>query len=356
MSTFRRRSLIEQTAGHLREGLRAGRWRGQLPGVVRLAADLGVSINTLRAALRTVEAEGLVALGANGRSRHVPDKAARRKRPLRVGLLLYEPADRLLPYIVELQHALLEAGHLAVFPAQSLVELQMEVARVGRLVRKTAVDAWVVIAGSRDVLAWFGAQPVPAFALFGRQAGQQPIAGIRFDSPPAYTAATRQLIGLGHQRIVLLLRSAGAGSEPGLSARAVLDEMQAHGLPTGAFNLPDWEETREGLQKLLRELFRVTPPTALIIDSAPIFFATQQFLARHRMQVPEQVSLICTDQDPGFAWCVPSIAHMGWDFGPVVRRAVRWAATVSRGGEDRKQTLAPIEFIPGGTIGPVWKR
>ena len=354
MSTFRRLSLIEQTAGHLREGLRAGRWRGQLPGVIRLAADLGVSINTLRAALRSVEAEGLVMLGANGRSRHVPAKAARRKRPLRVGLLLYEPADRLSPYIVELQHALLEAGHIAVFPTQSLVELQMEVARVARLVRGTAVDAWLVLAASRDVLAWFGAQPVPAFALFGRQTGQL-IAGIRFDNPPAYTAATRQLIGLGHRRIVLLFRKAGAGPEPNRTARAVLDEMKAHDLPTGAFNLPDWEQTRDGLQKVLSELFRVTPPTALIIDSAGIFFATQQFLARHRMQVPEQVSLICTDQDLAFDWCVPSIAHMGWDFGPVVRRVVRWAATVSRGGEDRKQTLAPIEFIPGGTIGPVWK-
>jgi hypothetical protein len=32
---------------------------------------------------------------------------------------------------------------------------------------------------------------------------------------------------------------------------------------------------------------------------------------------------------------------------------VRWAATVSRGGKDVKQTSVPAEFIIGGTIGRV---
>ena len=86
---LRRLSIAAQTAVHLREGLREGRWRGQLPGVIRLAAELGVSTHTLRAALRTVEAEGLVALSEDGRSRQVPESPARRKRPLRIGILLY---------------------------------------------------------------------------------------------------------------------------------------------------------------------------------------------------------------------------------------------------------------------------
>ena len=43
MHPIRRLSLAEQTAAHLREGLRRGRWRGTLPGLVRLAAELDVS-------------------------------------------------------------------------------------------------------------------------------------------------------------------------------------------------------------------------------------------------------------------------------------------------------------------------
>jgi DNA-binding LacI/PurR family transcriptional regulator len=72
--------------------------------------------------------------------------------------------------------------------------------------------------------------------------------------------------------------------------------------------------------------------------------------------VPEDVSLVCSDSDPTFAWCEPSIAHITWDSRPVVRRIVRWVANVSRGREDVRQNFGPAEFIPGGTIGPAPKK
>ena len=270
---------------------------------------------------------------------------------MRIALLDYEPLARTEGYMVELQHLLAAAGHAAFFTEKSLVELRMDVARIGRLVRQTKADAWVIGAGSREVLEWFCAQPMPAFALFGRREGL-PIAAIGPDKQPAIAAATRHLIGLGHRRIVLLARRLRRLPEPGRSERALLDELKSHGIPMGDFNLPDWEETREGFQELLGSLFRVTPPTALIVDEAPFFVATQQFLAGRGIRVPQQVSLICTDADPTFSWCMPSIAHIRWDPDPVVRRIVRWAATVSRGRKDVKQAFTLAEFIPGGTIGP----
>lgn len=68
--------------------------------------------------------------------------------------------------------------------------------------------------------------------------------------------------------------------------------------------------------------------------------------------MPQEVSLVCTDADPTFDWCQPSVAHIRWDSRPVVRRIVRWAANVSQSKEDVRQTLTPAEFVPGGTIGP----
>ena len=348
-------SAVEQVAAHLREEMRRGSLSGAMPGVQRLAAELGVSPKTMVAALRQLAHEGWVVGHGPRRKRRVElSGGGAAPRPLRIALLAYEPVANTEGYVIKLQHLLMEAGHTAFFTEKSLMELGMNVARIDRLVRRTEADAWVIVAGSREVLEWFCAQPVPALALFGRQKGL-PIAGARPDKVPAIAAATRHLIELGHRRIVLLARRMRRLPEPGRSERAFLNELEAHGIKQGQaghFNLPDWEETREGLQHLLGELFRVTPPTAIIIDEASLFAATQQFLARRRILVPEQVSLICTDADPTFAWCMPSIAHIRWDSGPVVRRIVRWAATVSRGGEDLKQTLTPAEFVPGGTIGP----
>lgn len=166
------------------------------------------------------------------------------------------------------------------------------------------------------------------------------------------TAATRHLISLGHRRIVLVTRRGRRQPELGRAERAFLVELQAHGVPGGDFNLPDWEETQEGFQELLSSLFRVTPPTALIVDEAQFFVATQQFLAGRGIRVPQTVSLICTDANPVFVWCQPSIAHIRWDARPLVRRIVRWAATVSRGGRDVKQSSVPADFVEGATTGP----
>jgi len=268
-----------------------------------------------------------------------------------VAILLHEAANRKLDYIVELQHALEHAGHTVLLCPKTLVDLGFKLPKICPLVEQTAADAWLVCAGTREVLEWFSRRPERSFALFGRRTGL-PIAATGPDKPSVYVAVARHLIRLGHRRIVLLARSMRRQPKPGQSERAFLDELAAHGIRTGSFNLPDWQETREGFQFLLNSLFAVTPPTALLVDEAPFFIATLQFLARRGVWVPEDVSLICTDPDPTFDWCEPSIAHIRWDSRPLVRRVVRWVANVSRDHRDVRQTLFPAEFVQGGTIGP----
>lgn len=137
----------------------------------------------------------------------------------------------------------------------------MDAGHVARFVKKTGADAWVVCAASRDVLRWFADYEKPAFALFGRRS-TLPIAWIGPDHVTTWRLLTRRLITLGHQRIVTLVREQPAGSG---AVRAMLEEMQANGLATSSYNLPDWEETREGFHRVLDGLFQVTAPTALII-------------------------------------------------------------------------------------------
>jgi DNA-binding LacI/PurR family transcriptional regulator len=95
----------------------------------------------------------------------------------------------------------------------------------------------------------------------------------------------------------------------------------------------------------------VTPPTAVVVDEVLLFVATQQFLARRRLRVPEEVSLVCLDANPVFEWCRPSVAHVRWDQSPVLRRVVEWAKHVASNKRDLRETLTRAEFIDGGTIG-----
>ena len=351
MHPIRLLSVSAQVAAHLRAQLKRGVWMETMPGVGTLAKQLDVNHKSVEAALRQLEQEGLLAGQGPGRKRRIVAPSGKPMRPTRVAILPYEASDQFSTCIVELQHALVEAGHTVVMEGASLVALAMDLPRIQRLVQQTEADAWVVQAGSREVLEWFAAQPVPAIALFGRREGVA-VAAAGPDTRTAVSSAVRQLIALGHRRVVMICRSERRKPAPGLTERVLLDELTAHGIATSDYNLPDWEETVEGFQSLLSSLFRITPPTALIVGIGEFFVATQQFLAKRGIRVPEQVSLVCFDSDPGFDWCMPSIAHIRWEIGPVVRRIVQWANNVSRGQQDVKHTSTPAEFVPGGTIGP----
>ena len=91
---------------------------------------------------------------------------------------------------------------------------------------------------------------------------------------------------------------------------------------------------------------------ALIIEEPFLFTATYHFLASRGVRVPEDVSLLCTDEDPMFSWCEPSVAHISFDQRPVVRRVARWVAGVSRRNPEKRQKQDPAKFVAGGTIGP----
>jgi DNA-binding LacI/PurR family transcriptional regulator len=345
-------SITDQVTGHLRREILRGRWSGTLPGKHLLAAELGVNNKTIEVAMRQLEQSGLLLPRGAGRCRLITLPRDHRKpaRTLRIALLLNDHEfDEKIKLVLEFKHALTEAGHTLITLPQSLTTLRFDPKLVAALVRKTEADAWLILAASRGVLEWFASQPVPAFAVFGNRVGVK-IPSVSPNKPPVIAEATRHLIALGHRRIVLLTRRAGRLPHPTAGVAAYLDTLRGHGRQIGEFNLPDWEETNTGFHDCLRSLFKTTPPTALIVDEVPYFFATTQFLLRRGIRVPAEVSLICTDDDGTFAHCDPPVACMRWDMRPVIRRIVNWAANVSRGKADFTQTLTPAEFAPGGTL------
>lgn len=345
-------SVTDQVAETLIDGIRQGRWRDAMPGRVALARELGVNHKTVEAALKTLEKAGWLERQGSGKGRRITRRETTSHKALRIVILVYEKGDLMRQDLLTLLHRLQAAGHLASFAGTTLRKLGMNVARIARFVEKTEADAWIVEAGPRDVLQWFAERPTPAFALYGRLA-QARIASTGPDKSAAGQELIARLIGFGHQRIVLLVREERRKPSPGIPERAFLDLLETSGIKTSAYNLPDWGDTPEELHHALDSLFRLTPPTALIIDDIALFFATMQHLAGIGIAAPDQVSLACTDSDPNFEWCRPHITHIAWDSGPVINRVVKWANNVSRGKDDRRETSAKAKLVIGGTIGPV---
>jgi DNA-binding LacI/PurR family transcriptional regulator len=344
-------TITEQIAEYLRGEMFRGRWTDTIPGLHALADELDVNYKTVDAALNLLENQGLLVRQGAGKCRKIVLSPGKKTvASMKIAILPYEDQDRQQDYMIHLQHRLKEAGHQSFSHEQTLTGLGMKMSRIRKIVKSVEADAWVVTSGSGEVLQWFSEQPAPTFALFGRMNGL-PIAGIKPDKAPPLADATRQLIALGHSRISLLAQSTRRLPEPGHGERTFLKELESHGIPTSTYNLPDWDDSTEGFHQVLDALFRTTPPTALILDEAPLLIAAQQFLLSRGLRVPQDVSLICTDSDPHFSWCTPSIAHIHWDKRPVIRRIVKWANNISRGKKDIGQKLTPAEFIVGGTVG-----
>jgi DNA-binding LacI/PurR family transcriptional regulator len=345
-------TAAEQVASHLRAELVAGAWRGQMPGVLSLAAELGVNHKTVEAALKLLTTEGVLVNQGAGKSRQIPVMEKESHRPsLRIGILMHESADLRTDCMVEIWHQLIESGHTPFVAKQSLTSLGMEKEKVADYVAGNPADGWLLLSAPRGVIEWFSKQALPFFGLFA-QIRRLQYASAGPEKTPAYIEVVRKLIGYGHRRIVLLARSLHRHPVPGHSQRHFLRVMSAAGIEVSDYHFPFWEDTKEGFHSCLEGLFHATPPTALLVEDPILFGAVQQFLAERGMRVPGDISLVCADPDPTFVWRNPKVAHIRWDSAPCVKRVVMWANHVASGKEDRIRLLTPAKFVDGGTIGP----
>jgi len=342
-------SASEQVAGYLRENLRRGTWGKTMPGESRLVAQLGVGCDTIKMALRHLEQEGLLISQGVGRRRKIVLPEDHTPPALRVAVQFYEKGDEAHDLFIRFQNKLVAAGHTVVPARKNLTNLGGNTRRLARIIKETEADAWVVIAGSEEVLQCFVKGQIPVFALYGWFARLR-IAGIKPNQVPAIVAATRRLIALGHQRIVIL-DSKSTLSSPGPNGVAFLNELEAHGITAGNFNMPSWEGGFDGFYRRLESLFAHTQPTAIFIYSAAEYFAVAQFLLNRGLRVPQDVSLVCLDKAPYFRRYQPSISHVRWNDQLMVNRIARWAKNIGHGKEDIRQTLIDAEFIEAGTVG-----
>jgi DNA-binding LacI/PurR family transcriptional regulator len=357
---LRRLPLAEQTAAHLREGFQTGRWVGLLPGVPQLANELLVSNQTVRTALKLLEAEGWLEDRGAGRRRRIVAEQVKKpdRRTLRIGIMLHVPLEKndamSLKVLLGTRRAIEMAGHTCVFSDQYLTQMGDKAARLSRAVKAADVDAWIVSLGSSVAMEWFAAQPLPVFALGGRFE-EFPVAGSATRIAPAIESAVDALVKLGHRRIVMLTTTLLRQPKPIPSLASYLTFLEARGIATADYHLPHFEDTAEGLEHCLDSLFRVTPPTALMVVQSDHCAAVLAFLARRRLQVPGDVSLIYMDNDPVFALRLPPLDHFRGPVKEYIARVARWVDGVAKGRPDKRQVIFPAVYVPGGTVGPAKK-
>lgn len=357
MQPFRPQSLVDQVHAHLRESLLEGTWRERLPSEPRLVAELGVSRRVVREALKRLADEGGIQETGQGKRREISTNTQTGSAPRRqrVRILLGEPLqsdNASSQYLMlSLANRIKEQGHDCEFAHRSIQELGDKPQRLERMVRETGADMWIIYSAPRWVLEWFSTRSQPAFAIGGRPQGLG-LANVFISLSNAVREIVKSLVALGHQRIVLIAPGAWRLPVPGPTQTSYLSALQAHGIPYDThFNLPDWEDTPDGLERLLESLFRVTPPTALIVLEPVHCVAVCAFLADRSLRIPRDVSVISLVADSIFAFRKPQFSQVRWNNTAMISPVLRWVNAVAAGKHPRTASVIHSTFDPGGTIG-----
>ena len=358
---MKRLDVHEQVRDFIRAALAEGRWRDGLPSERRLAAELGVARMTLVKALGVLEKEGVLARSANEKNgRRIV--AARRPgagaAPLRVGILIpasgEAESEPLFHSRTMLMRLLEGAGHVPQLVYHDVASGAMRPRRLASQVDAAKAGAWIVISGTKELLAWFEGRAEPVIRFGGPAAGFDRLSHAGYHIGAGLAEGAARLIASGHSRMVLLAprRFRDGRFRETLPAYAAL--LEKAGIPGDGYHVPEWDDTPAGLEKLLASLFRFTPPTAIIAWNGVYASGVLAFLLRRRLRVPEDVSLFVLEYHQNVVWLDPSldVAHLEFSRERSARNILKWAARIAAGNpEIRRYGYDPV-FHEGRSFAP----
>jgi DNA-binding LacI/PurR family transcriptional regulator len=350
MPQLNRVLLLDQAIAHLRGEIASGRLRGHLPGVRLLGTSLGVSPPTVSAAVRHLVAEGvLIHEGARKRLRiAAPDGIGDRPRSAHRKVLFLTPTSLadIMPVALEILSRLLIAR-----PQWNI--RQFAVAAAGgnpsrrqwdALIKTEQPDQVLVFSGRPEQARWAAARETPVIFL-GGDPGQVriPILGLR--AADMLTVALDRLLDLGHRRICLPF----CGQAPGFVERqreffaAKLAERDVPFVPS--YHAPvAKEDNPAALESLVRGVFKLRAPTALLaLDWNHLLFL-MSYAARRGLRVPEQLSMVLLSEDRNLPWLTPRPAHFRYPIHHLVKVLIRW---IENGPPSPDATMAlDVTFDP----------
>lgn len=340
--------LSERAAQLLRDDIRAGRWKRELPAERGLARDLGIARSTLRDALAILAREGWIESRGVPARRRVRGAARRPTGPRRVILLSpFEPDGLPAPVLRladGLRRMLADADlRLAVREAPAFRH-RHPAAALARMAAAEPEAVWVLVQAPAPVHAWFRTSDIPCVV-----AGEC-FAGLALPHVTEDLAAVaRHAAGLlrqrGHRRVALLHRDPPRAGHLAVEAavRAAPDlrlERVGHGGQT------------ESIAHALGRLFSdAAPPTALIVTEPAAAVTAMTWMARRGLRVPEAASIVSLFWDNTLEAVVPAIAsyRTGRDALPrQLAEVIR--ALVDGRAPPRQRPLIP-RYVPGGSLG-----
>jgi len=324
--TPKRVSLLAQSVESLRVGIASGQWQDHLPPERVLCKELEISRSTLRRAIDKIQDEGLIDEGGSGKRRSIVSKP-----PIRKVREVYQGAKRIvwltrkslhemgsinLRLITQLQERLANYDCLLQVvrvPEKAIVDPEHYMAQ---WLDEQSADVWILHHMPDTVQQWFSHHR-PVSCIFGSRSPDIELASVEIDSSAAIRHAVASFTRLGHQCIGLVRVDQNLVGENRIE-HVFLDRFQGEEIKPiilrcpvdHALIIPQFEQlfSREASQR----------PTALICTVPHLALFTLTWLQRHRISVPENVSMVLLRSQPLLEYASPRLDHYAINEGRAV--------------------------------------
>ena len=353
-----RSSLPAQTAAVILEHIRRGRWRDWLPGERQLSREFRVSRGTVRSALEILERQHAVVV-VSSQGYRVLQRARRRAsggERTTIGLLSPEPLEIRRPSLAMMISHIREAAQARGWGFQrhsgrNYFGPKADV-HLSRLVEESGCTCWILARATHGAQDWFARREIPT-VVSGHTYDGIALPSVDVDHRAAGRHAGNHLARQGHSRVALVfsrerlpgLIEGEAGFTEGFRFKKA-SEMTITRLPFDG----SAAARAAAVERCCRP---ATRPTAIITETPDQYLAVFSALARLRLRVPEEISLVSRLDDPFLHSLVPEPARYQIDPALFARTLTTLLAHLVAGEKVplTERELVP-EFIPGASVGP----
>lgn len=348
-------SLITQAADILRAELQRGRWSDYLPPERSLCDLLHISRPTLRMALAELQREKWIQK-CHGQRTRVTARSRKPRTPgsrRTIGLLssesLVEMRASHLLLVDELRRHLQEEERQLELHCDARLIWGRPQRVVQQICEHNPAACWVLLSQGVNVQRWFQEQGLKAVVLGSCHKGIR-LPSMDSDYRASCHHAAGTFLGMGHRRIAFLMpqtRFAGdlAGQEGFCSATQSTPHTDL------VAPVARHDGTVEGIQRALNSLFQSKrPPTGLLVSHPQHLLTAMTHLAKLRLRVPEDVSLICRDDDEFLAHLVPSVARYVISYSDYARRLSHLVFQTATGHLQTRKVLITAKFQRGDSL------
>jgi LacI family transcriptional regulator len=265
-----------------------------------------------------------------------------------IGFVVGDISNPLLAEIVKGAESTLRDAGYSMLLTNSEGDAQMDAEHVGLLERRRVDGLLLSLAAEdhHDTLAALARLQIPVVVVDRDLPASVRASAVLSDHRQGMRAAVEHLLDLGHRRIGLI---AGASVRPSRERQAALAETYAgRGLaPTYLVREGSFDSRHAGraTQLMLNE---PDPPTALIVGGNQLLSGALGEIARRRLQLGRDISLVSCDVVPLSEQFQPPIAVIRRDTDEIGRVAAR--LLLDRLGRASpagvRQVVLPTEFVP----------